>query len=78
MSDVEEKVFNDILCLIKDNLQLLIRNRDSCLSYLLDYCDKLDICDLPIDQLVLTKFTEDSLYALLNADFLYDFREGLE
>lgn len=78
MSDIEEKVFNDILKLIKDNLQLLIQNHDLCLTYLIDYCNKLDIADLPLDQMVLTKFTEDALYALLNAKFLYDFREEVE
>lgn len=78
MSDIEEYICNDIIVMIKDNLHLLIRNKDSCLTYLIDYCNKLDICDLPIDQEMLIKFTEDALYALINANFLYDFREGLE
>lgn len=78
MSDIEEKVLSDILILIKDNLKLLIVNRDLCLTYLINYCKNVDICDLPIDQVLLTKFTEEALYALLNANFLYDFRDGLE
>ena len=78
MSDIEEKVLSDILKIIKDNLQLLMINQDLCLTYLIDYCKNADICDLPIDQVLLTKFTEDALYALINANFLYDFRDGLE
>ena len=31
--------------------------------------------NISIDQRLLTIFTEESLYALLNADFLYDYRE---
>lgn len=75
MSEVEEQVLNDILTLIKDNLQLLIYNNDSCLYHLITHCRQLEECDLPLEQCLLTKFTEDALYALLNAKFLYDFRD---
>lgn len=79
MTDIQDKIYNDILTMIKDNLEILIRNNDSCLYRLNKYCsdlidiDKIDnIC---IDQKLLTLFTEESLYALLNANFLYDFRD---
>lgn len=75
MTEVQKKVIDDIITVIRDNLQLLIRNNDLCLYYLIEYCKNIGSCNLPIDQELLTKFTEDSLYALLNADFLYDFRE---
>lgn len=78
MSNIEEYICNEIVLMIKDNLRLLINNHDLCLTYLIEYCKKIDVCDLPIDQKLLTKFTEDALYALINANFLYDFRDGLE
>ena len=33
-----------------------------------------NLYDLPVTQELITQFTEESLYALLNASFLYDFR----
>lgn len=75
MSYVEERIVKDIIKMIKDNLKILIKNEDDCLYYMKDYCENLIEEDLPIDPVVLTKFTEDALYALLNADFLYDFRD---
>ncbi len=75
MSDIEEKIFNDILNLIKDNLKILIYNKDSCLYHFTNYCQQIKKNNLPISQTMLTKFTEDALYALLNASFLYDFRD---
>lgn len=78
MTDIEEKIFNDILVIIKDNLQLLINNRTSSLYYYFDYCNNHKSIDLPVNQEVITKLTEESLFALLNANFLYDFREKLE
>lgn len=75
MSNIEEKIFNDILTLIKDNLRILIQKKDSCLYYFTNYCEQINESNLPIDQYMLTKFTEDALYALLCADFLYDFRD---
>ena len=79
MSNIEEIVYNNILTMIKDNLQILIRNHDSCLYRFSKFCDDLkDIeldKDVKINQRLLTIFTEESLYALLNADFLYDYRD---
>ena len=75
MVDIEEKIFNDILTVIKDNLQLLIVNKDSCLHHFNDYCSNHELSDPPISQKLITLFTEEALYALLNAKFLYDFRE---
>lgn len=75
MSETEERIFNEIMFLIKDNLHLLIRNNDSCLYYFKEYCNRLDISSLPIESNYLKYLTEEALYALLNADFLYDFRD---
>ena len=82
MNSIEEKIYKDILTMIKDNLQILIYNHDSCLYHFYDYCLYLNNIleespdnDITIDQDLLTLFTEESLYALLNADFLYDYRD---
>ena len=40
MSEIEERIYNDILTLIKDNLRILIYNHDSCLYYFNNYCKK--------------------------------------
>ena len=75
MADIEEKVFNDILTIIKDNLKLLIINKDSCLYHFNNYCLNHKLSEYPFSQQLITLFTEEALYALLNADFLYDFRD---
>lgn len=79
MSDIQEIIYDDILTMIKDNLKILINNKDSCLYHFNKYCsDMIDTVkddNICIEQNLLTLFTEESLYALLNADFLYDFRE---
>ena len=38
MNNIEEKIYEDILTMIKDNLQILIYNHDSCLYHFNDYC----------------------------------------
>ena len=75
MTDIREKLLEDILFIIKDNLQILIANRDSCLYHFMDYCDKHedDVRDIP--QYIIIPFVEECLYSLLNANFLYDFRD---
>ena len=79
MSNIEEMVFEDILAMIGDNLRILIRNHDSYLYRFNQYCkDMYDIGEMrrvTVDQELLTLFTEESLYALINANFLYDFRD---
>ena len=71
MSKIEEKLLNEIINLIKDNLQELIKSNDLCLYYFKIYCSHLEENDFPINKEYLNMLTEDSLYALLNADFLY-------
>ena len=75
MTTIERKIYNDIIKMIKDNLEILIRNNNHYLNYFKDYCRHTKIKDLPLDQSQLTMLTMDVLTALLNADFLYDFRE---
>ena len=41
MSNIEEIVYNNVLTMIKDNLQLLIKNHDSCLYRFSKFCDDL-------------------------------------
>ena len=71
MSKTEEKLLNNIIDIIKENLQKLIKNNDSCLYFFKTYCGHLEEDDFPINKEYLNLLTEDSLYALLNADFLY-------
>ena len=58
---------------------MLIHNHDSCLYRINKYCsDMYDIAEkekIIINQKLLTTFTEEVLYALLNANYLYDFRD---
>ena len=75
MSEIEERIYNDILTLIKDNLRILIYNHDSSLYYFNDYCQKNYDSKKTIDQTLITQFTEEALLALINTKFLYDFRE---
>ena len=75
MSNIEELIFNEIISIIKDNLKILINNKDDCLYRFKHYCDTHDVDNIPIDYYDLIYFTEEALYALLNANFLYDFRD---
>ncbi len=79
MSNIELTIYDDIITMIKDNLQLLISNRDSCLYRFNKYCREMyDMAEngkITVDQKLLTVFTEEALYALLNANFLYDLRD---
>lgn len=72
MSNIEEKMVNNILAIIEDNLKLLMKNDDTCLYYLKEFCKSVDIYNPSIPESTLKKFTEDALYALLNAEFLYE------
>ena len=79
MNKAEEMVYNDIITMIKDNLRTLIYNRDSCLYRFTKYCnDMYNMAEkkkITLDQDLLTVFTEEALYALLNANFLYDYKD---
>ena len=76
MTDIQKIIYNNILTIIKDNLKILICNNNSCLYRLNKYCNDLidtkKTDNIYIDKNLLILFTEESLYALLNADFLYD------
>lgn len=79
MSKIEQLIYNNVITMIADNLELLMHNRNSCLYRINKYCiDMYDIAEnkkIIINQKLLTMFTEEVLYALLNANFLYDFRD---
>ena len=79
MSKIEQLIYNDIITMIADNLEMLIHNHDSCFYRINKYCsDMYDIAEkekIIINQKLLTTFTEEVLYALLNANYLYDFRD---
>lgn len=79
MSKIEQLIYSGVMTMIADNLELLINNRSSCLCRINKYCsDMYDIAEnskIILNQKLLTTFTEEVLYALLNANFLYDFRD---
>ncbi len=79
MNNIEQSIYDDIITIIKDNLQLLIYNHDNCLYRFNKYCNEMYDTDekkrINLDQSLLAIFTEEALYSLLNADFLYDLRD---
>ena len=62
-----------------DKFLLRLLNRDSCLYRFNKYCrDMYDMAEkkkIIVNQELLKVFTEEALYALLNASFLYDLRD---
>lgn len=75
MKDIDDVIFNDILTIIKDNLELLINIKNNNVSKIVDYCNNHNLRDLLISQESITQLTEEVLLALLNASFLYNFIE---
>lgn len=79
MNKAEEMIYNDIIMMIKDNLRTLIYNRDSCLYRFTKYYNNMynmaEKKKITLDQDLLAAFTEEALYALLNANFLYDYKD---
>ena len=75
MTEIEEILFEDIISIIKDNLQILITNKDSCLYHFKNYCNEHEQDLSPVSQYLISLFTEECLYVIAFTDFLYDFRE---
>ena len=54
MSNIEQIIYNDIITMIKNNLQLLIYNRDSCLYRFNKYCK--DMYEIKLKEYVIFYF----------------------
>lgn len=75
MKTYYEKVFDEIIQIIKDNLELIYKYNDKSLNNIRKYCYKHDNQKYkPIDYNELIKFKEESIIEILNAPYLYDFR----
>lgn len=70
-----EKVIDEIIGIIKDNLILKYNYDDNSLPNLKEYCKKRSNKRYQLlSNDLLIYFTEESLSELINCDFLYDFR----
>lgn len=74
MTDEMESVLDEMIKLIKDNLQILLLN-DRCLTYFKDYCNSDAHYFLPVPYYELVRLVDESLADFINMDFWYDFRD---
>ena len=71
-----EKVIDEIILLLKNNLILFYNYNDQALLELKKYCqDKAHKRYKPIYYSDLVFFTEEALNELINCDYFYDFRD---
>ena len=75
MKTYHEKVFDEIMTVIKDNLELLYNYNDSALTNIKKYCHKNAHHKYkPLNYNQLIYFTEEVLSEIINTPYLYDFR----
>lgn len=75
MKTYHEKIFDEIIQVIKDNLELLYNYDDNALINIREYCyrnNQKKYKPLTFNQLIY--FTEEVLAELVNTPHLYDFR----
>ena len=71
-----EKVIDEIILLLKDNLILLYNFNDQALLELKKFCqDKAHKRYKPMHYRDLVFFAEEALSELINCDYFYDFRD---
>ena len=71
-----EKVIDEIILLLKDNLILLYNYNNQALLELKKYCqDKAHKRYKPMHYRDLVFFAEEALSELINCDYFYDFRD---
>lgn len=76
MKFYHEYVINEILEIIKDNLILKYNYDDNALINIRKYCyERAHKRYKKLDYQTLIYFVEEALAELINADFLYDFRD---
>lgn len=75
MKTYHEKLFDEIVQLIKDNLELLYNYNEDALINIRNYCNKhahQKYKNLAYNELIY--YTEEAIAELVNAPELYDFR----
>lgn len=75
MKTYHEKIFDEIMQIIKDNLELLYNYDDNSLTNIRNYCHKNNhhrYKSLTYNQLI--NFTEEAIVEITNTPYLYDFR----
>lgn len=76
MRSYHEHVFEEIVKMIVDNLELLYNYNDGALINIRKYClERMHKKYTPLDYITLIYFTEEALAELINTEFLYDFRD---
>lgn len=75
MKEYYENMFDEILKMIKDNLELLYKYNEDALINIKEYCNKNNNKEYePLDYIKLIYYTEEALAELINAPDLYDLR----
>lgn len=75
MKEYYENMFDEILQMIKDNLELLYKYNEDALINIKEYCNKNNNKEYePLDYIKLIYYTEEALAELINAPDLYDLR----
>lgn len=76
MKCYHEKVIDEILQILKDNLILLYNYKEDSLINIRKFCfKKAHSRYKSLDYNMLIYFVEEALADLINTDFLYDFRD---
>lgn len=75
MKMYHEKLFDEVIQVIKDNLELLYNYDDNALPNIRKYCNKNNHRKYnPLTYTQLIYFTEEAIAELINTPYLYDFR----
>ena len=75
MKTYHEKIFDEIVQIIKDNLELLYNYDDEALTNIRKYCYKNNHHKYnPLTYNQLIYFTEEAIAEITNMPYLYDFR----
>lgn len=75
MKAYHEKLFDEIIQVIKDNLELLYNYDEDALINIRKYCNKNNYRKYkPLTYNELIYFTEEAIAELINTPYLYDFR----
>ena len=75
MKTYHEKIFDEIIQVIKDNLELMYNYDDDALPNIRKHCNKNNHRKYkPLTYNELIYFTEEVIAEIVNAPYLYDFR----
>lgn len=75
MKTYHEKIFDEVIQIIKDNLELLYNYDEDALINIRKYCHQNNHNKYkPLTYTQLIYFTEEAIAELINTPYLYDFR----